>query len=137
MALNRVFFTLAGLFSVFPLYAEETRQTTHTFSSVIGTILEWAKVLTNLLWVACVLIAISLVILSFIFYRAHRFNPKMVPLGKPIMYLVLGIAVGCVPFLDKIFMETGSPHEQTKKNQPIETVIMDIDAPLYPNEPGS
>ena len=70
---------------------------------------EDGKVTTNLLGVfagigsmfsgICIVVGIGLVFASFIQYRQHRANKLLVPISKPIVLLILGIFLACIPLL--------------------------------------
>lgn len=90
-----------------------------------------AEFITRLLFVICIAMGIALIVMSVTFYRAHRFNPKMIPLGKPVMYLILGLAIASIPFLEHFVGGTGNPLVLKNKNVPEhKRQIYDIDAPL-------
>lgn len=47
----------------------------------------------------CLVIGISLIFSSFIQYHQHRMNKLLVPISRPIVLLILGIVLCCVPVL--------------------------------------
>ena len=47
----------------------------------------------------CLIIGIGLIFASFIQYRQHRLNKLLVPISKPIVLLLLGIFLACIPLL--------------------------------------
>lgn len=131
MNVCRIFVLMQGFF--LPLffcnaYAAEPQS---SIGSVAENLVVGAGALTHFLHFVCVVAGLSLIVLSFSLYRAHRFNPKYVPLDKPIMYLVFGIILIAVPFFGEIFGETGSP-EYLERKEAREKGIQtnDIDAPL-------
>lgn len=94
---------------------------------VVGT-----GIVTRLMWVICFAVGLSFIMMSFSFYKAHRFNPRMVPISKPILYLVLGFCLLAIPFLNRVFGETGSVFDYEKKSHETSGLqIHDIDAPLH------
>lgn len=58
--------------------------------------------LSIFMWVACIAVGVILLMTAYSQYTIHRFNPKLVPLGTPITYLVLSLAVFAIPFLEPI-----------------------------------
>jgi len=101
-----------------------------SLGDVAGRLIVGADFLTRLMLAACIAIGLTLVILSITYFRGHRFNPKLVPLGKPVIYLVLGLIVFTIPFLGKLFGETGSILDLKKKEATLESCRTDIDTPL-------
>ena len=55
-------------------------------------------VLVKLMWAACILVGVGLLITAITQYQIHRSNPKLVPLATPITYLFLAIAAIVLPF---------------------------------------
>lgn len=93
---------------------------------IIGT-----DFLTRLMLVASVAVGAMLVVTSITYFRAHRVNPKLAPLDRPLYYLVLGLVLIALPFFGDIFGPTGSVLE-LKKQEKAKTMSapLDIDAPL-------
>ena len=94
-------------------------------------------VLTRLMLVACFVVGIGFIFVAFMQYRTHRRNPKFVPLDKPIWYLLLGIILLGVIFLEEIFGGgTGSIlHLKKQQEQEIRHTSPDLDAPIEPEHP--
>jgi hypothetical protein len=86
--------------------------------------------ITRFALIVCVSVGIIMFILGITHFRGHRENPKMVPLGRPVMYVVLGFCLVMVPFFESIFGQTGSILEIKKKEQAPLVCPVDIDAPL-------
>ncbi len=94
-----------------------------------------ANVITQVMLGICIVMGIGFLGLSFVHYKGHRQNPKLIPLGKPVMYVVLGLVLLCIPFLEEFLGDTGrSLLEKDKKKQTSSVIVQDIDAPLTPND---
>jgi hypothetical protein len=102
---------------------------TTTFADVAHNLLEGANLISNLLHASCLLLGTGFIIYSFIAYRNHRLNPKMVPLDQPIMYLFMGIVLVAIPFLEQILENTTGETVNKHHSQSVYHEH-DIDAPL-------
>ena len=64
-------------------------------------------------------------------YREHQRNPKFVPLGKPILFFVLGLTLLVLPYLGRFMGETGNPYDKAhQNNKKLNIYTVDPDAPL-------
>lgn len=79
-----------------------------SFGEIAGNLLSGAILLTDFLHAVCLALGIGFVIYSFVTYQTHRQNPKLMPLDRPIIYLVLGLVLIAIPFLDYLLGQTGS-----------------------------
>jgi hypothetical protein len=52
----------------------------------------------------CILVGFCLLATAVSFYKAHRFNPKFMPLERPIIIAFLGIVLIVLPFFKQIFL---------------------------------
>jgi len=95
-------------------------------SLTIGT-----HVVTRLMHFVSIVVGCFLFIMAFSLFRAHRSNPKFVPLERPIIYMFLGLILVVLPFFGKIFMPTGSTFEvREQEKRALGVQSQDIDAPL-------
>jgi hypothetical protein len=62
-----------------------------------------ANILTKLMWAACIITGIVMIAASFTQFQIHRYNPKLVPLTTPVLYLILGVMAIAIPFAGRIF----------------------------------
>jgi len=93
---------------------------------IVGT-----SVLTTVMHIVCFVVGFSLLISAISFYKAHRDNPKFVPLDRPIICLCLAIVIFALPFYGILFGPTGSTVDYEKREAAARGVqINDIDAPL-------
>ncbi len=102
-----------------------------TFGSIAENLIAGTSVVTRLVHFICIVVGLGFLGMAVAQYKAHRFNPKFVPLERPIMYAVLGIVLISLPFFDEIFGLTGGTHDLEKKELLDRGVqVHDIDAPL-------
>ena len=47
----------------------------------------------------CIIAGLCCTIAGVMFYKAYRENPQYMPLGKPVFYFLLGLALLCMPFV--------------------------------------
>ena len=99
-----------------------------TIASIAEKLISGISVLTRFMMVVCMAVGVGFVIVSITTYKAHRANPKFVPLDRPVMYLVLGVVIFAVPFLGNIFGPTGSILDMEKRHA--QSCPSNIDAPL-------
>lgn len=98
-------------------------------ATVANTLTAGTHILSNILLAACIITGISLLAMGFVYLKAHRHNPKLVPLSKPFLYWALALCLFAIPLLEKYVGMTGrSAVKQVQKAQKAE--CMDIDAPL-------
>lgn len=101
-----------------------------SIGTVAETLCSGGHFMTQIVLGACIVIGISLMVLAAVHYTTHRRNPKLVPLTKPIMYIVLGLCLLAIPFLDDYVAETG--HMAAKKvEEKSHPTCYDIDAPIH------
>lgn len=107
-----------------------------TFGEIATKLNVGSSLVTHFLHFICILIGIGFIIMALSFYKAHRENPKFMPIERPIAYVVLGLVLISVPFLGKFFGAiTGSPTDtEQRKAQAIKANRQDIDAPLEPSD---
>lgn len=104
----------------------------HTsIASMAENLVFGAGVMTKFLHFICIVVGVGMIVMMVSTYKAHRSNPKFVPLDRPIMYLTFAIILISIPFLGELFGETGSL-EYTNKKEVRESGVQlqDIDAPL-------
>jgi hypothetical protein len=123
----------ATLFIMEPVIALQVEKKVPTLGDVAETLIVGTTFLTRLALAGCIAIGITLVISSFIYFRAHRQNPKFAPLDRPIFLLLFGVILLAIPFLGQIFGPTASIFDlkelEATKAQ-VAAPIIDIDAPL-------
>ena len=105
--------------------------TEHTIGSVAEHLIAGTDVVTKLVLLMAVVAGLSMIVIAASLYQAHRHNPKLVPLGKPLLYVVLGGLLIMLPFLGRIFGPTGSTleiHKHEIKSKGV--TVHDIDSPL-------
>lgn len=98
-----------------------------SIENLAHTMIDGVDIVTHALHAACIVIAIVLWVMAFGLWKAHRYNPKYVPLDKPLVYLILGFVLMGVPFLNRLFGPTASSIDL---KQQAALQCMDIDAPL-------
>lgn len=102
-----------------------------TIGSVAERLFVESSVVTGFAHLLCIIVGVILIGSAVALYKAHRFNPKFVPLERPIIYSLLGLILIAIPLLGKILGPTGSVKDLEKQqviNQGVQ--IQDIDAPL-------
>ena len=125
---------LIGLMAVLmvdPLYAAKPE--TPTVGEIAAKLMIGTDVVTKLFLVACLVIGALLVITAITHFRNHYLNPKFVPLDRPIIYLILGLALFSIPFLGEIFLPTSSTIDVKKREAEKAAAAVcpvDVDAPL-------
>lgn len=71
------------------------------------------SILMRVMWAACIVVGILLLMIALAHYQTHRQNPKLMPLANPITYLLLGIITLGIPFADRIFgFEDATPDDK-------------------------
>jgi len=109
-----------------------------TFGDVAHVLIGGTDLLTRFVLAGALILGVGFIIFAISTYRQHRMTPKLVPLDRPILYLVLGLSLCCLPYLGDIFGGTLSTQDLRKKGHPAVAAsktkkseyIWDIDAPL-------
>lgn len=114
-----------------------------SIESVANTLISGVDWLTHLAHIASVVAGLVLLAMAVALFKAHRDNPKYVPLDKPVIYVLLGAVLLAVPFLNHFFGPTGSSIDLKQQamatvTQPLawadepvmSTDLVDIDAPI-------
>jgi hypothetical protein len=98
-------------------------------ATVANTLTAGTHILSNVLLAACIVVGISLIAMGGVYLKAHRYNPKLVPLSKPFMYWALALCLFAIPLLEKYVGITGrSASKQIQQTQSVQ--CPDIDAPI-------
>ena len=103
-----------------------------------------AEVATRLIHWFCMIVGFCLIVTAVSFYQAHRFNPKFMPLERPIIIAFLGIVLIALPFYKKIFLPAEvkkavipadhiRQHEENHHPSEEHYRPLGIDEPLDPN----
>jgi hypothetical protein len=71
--------------------------------------MEPVTVFTKVMFSLCYVIGVTLIVGSFIQYKEHRANPVYMPINRPIIMCILGLALVAVPFIVRISAENFSP----------------------------
>lgn len=83
-----------------------------SFGSLARDFMGPADTITKLVHLVCIIVGIILLFMSISMFKASRFNPKFVPLERPIIIAILGIFLLALPFYGKIFFHpTGGIHD--------------------------
>ena len=98
-----------------------------TLGSLAEKLVLGTDVVADVMHAACFVAGVALCILGLMLFKGHRDNPKFVPLDKPIMYLVLGLILFCIPFLHYFIAPTGYSVHGPKPKQ---VLLNSIDTPL-------
>ncbi len=102
-----------------------------SLGSIAETLISGTDAVTKLMHFISITMGVALFIMAISLYKAHRFNPKFVPLERPIIYVLLGIILVALPFFGRIFGPTGSTQDYDKIQLETKGVqTYDIDAPL-------
>lgn len=134
---NRFLVLISSIFLVlltFDVAWAKTEQTHLDMGIIADRIHVAGEFVAKIMVAVCVVMGVMLISFAFFHYRTHRINPKLVPLGKPVTYLILGLVILAIPFAEEIVGRTGRSHvveEKQKKKEAIHAPI-DIDAPLVP-----
>lgn len=70
-----------------------------SLGDVAGSLSGGATIISEILIAACVVVGICLLGTAVTHYQIHRNNPKLVPLMTPLLYLILGLLLSCLPLL--------------------------------------
>lgn len=103
-----------------------------TVHDLSQNILVGGTMVTYLIMVGCITVGILLIVYSFSAYRAHKENPKFMPLDRPVVYFILGVLMLCLPFASRIAGKTYSPVDHRRHR--VEQLSIDPDAPLHLEE---
>lgn len=117
---------------IFPVQAAEPP----SIATIAGNITFGSNLLSRFMHFVCMVMGAGFFIMAFMQYRAHRDNPKFVPLGRPIMYLVLALVLFSIPFLGEIFGASTSSGKDLEKSKNKNVYYNDIDAPLKTEDFG-
>jgi hypothetical protein len=115
-----------------------------SIGQLASDLLPAAEVLTRLIHWLCIVVGVCLLVTAISFYQAHRFNPKFMPLERPIIIALLGIVLIALPFYKKIFLPVEvkkvvipaeKTHQYEESYHPDEEHYhsLGIDEPLDPN----
>ncbi len=136
MIINVNRYRVASILGLIPFLGAETvlAAETRTVGDVADKLIVGTDFLTHFMHFACIIVGIILLIMALSFYKAHRDNPKFIPIERPIIYFFLGLILIALPYLGQIFgVVTGSPQDLHKRefmapnpNQPMD----DVDAPI-------
>jgi hypothetical protein len=74
-----------------------------SLGDISSTLTFGADIVAKLMWAACIITGIVLIAASFTQFQIHRYNPKLVPLTTPVLYLILGVVAIGIPFASRIF----------------------------------
>lgn len=114
--------------------------TTYTLGEIANTLISGTDVITRFMLLITILMGVGFILFSIGLFRTHRMNPKLVPLDRVVIYLVLGVVLCSIPFLGNFVAETQSTLDLKKNgmvldHNNIDTAVIDtdIDAPLNLN----
>lgn len=96
---NKLFYllTVISLYHL-PLTAKAAT-TPLTLGQASNKVLEPVSVLADVMYKICYVLGSTLVLGSFIQYKAHRDNPSQVRLSQPIFLLIVGLVLIALPYL--------------------------------------
>ena len=96
---KKLFYTLTIIsLYYFPLTANAAA-TAITLGQASNRMLEPVSVLTDVMYKICYVLGSTLILGSFIQYKAHRDNPSQVRLSQPIFLLIVGLVLIALPSL--------------------------------------
>jgi hypothetical protein len=101
-----------------------------SIENIANNLIYGADIVTKSFHAICIIVGVLLWIIAGSLYKAHRQNPKYVPLDRPVVYVILGFVLILIPFLNVVFGPTGSSIDLEKK----ETILQDGKT-LDPDEP--
>ena len=114
-----------------PVFAAESGE--RTLASVAATLTNGVGLFIRIMWAACVLIGIGLLLTAFTQYQIHRHNPKLVPLPVPITYFLLALLTLAIPFSHTLFgLSKEDPYKKQQRYEIIKKnyqqyILEDID----------
>lgn len=74
----------------------------HAIGSVGNNVMALAANVSSLVTGVCFVIGVGLLVGAAVQYKQHRRNKLMTPISKPILMLVLGLVLVCVPLLSHV-----------------------------------
>lgn len=102
-----------------------------TIGSVADSLLTKTDAVTRLVHFVSIIVGCFLFIMAISLFRAHRSNPKFVPLERPVIYMLLGLVLVVLPFYREIFLPTEGANDLKKQEaRALGVQLQDIDAPL-------
>jgi len=72
------------------------------WTQVINDVLDPAAGLTKLIYILCYIAGAGFLAGAVLQYKYHRDNPQQVRLSTPILLLILGLVLVCLPLLTKL-----------------------------------
>lgn len=88
-----------------------------------------SALISLVLTMACLIMGCVLLAHAATAFKMHQGNPKMVPLDRPIVYLVLGITIASLPFWGYSSKDSLNPRD-IKRHELQPKMLLDIDEPL-------
>jgi hypothetical protein len=113
-----------------------------SIENIANTLVDGVDLVTHFAHAASIIVGVVLLVMAVTLFKAHRYNPKYVPLEKPIVYVLLGAVLVSLPFFNILFGSTGSSLDLKQQSaaraqsallsdEPAMLATMvDIDAPL-------
>ena len=102
------------------------RERSVSLGEVAGNIYGNASILMRVMWAACIIVGIVLIITAFTQFQTHKKNPKLVTLGQPVTYFILGLIALGIPFAERILnLEDANTEEEQ-----VDTEYIDLDKKL-------
>lgn len=90
-----------------------------SLGDMAGNIYGGTSIIMRLMWAACLIVGVVLLLTAFTQYQTHRRNPKLVPLTTTVTYLILGIIAFTIPFLEEVFyFDSAMPTQQVSPAAP-------------------
>lgn len=134
MGLLRINLLLLSLISEMAIAYETTSDNSYenlpTLGDIAQTLISGTDFVTRIALAAAIIMGAGFIVFSITSYLQHRRNPKLVPLDRPVLYLVIGICLCFLPHLGKFVGETHSTLDLKKKKAVATYTYSDIDAPL-------
>ncbi|MFM8453518.1 MAG: hypothetical protein ACKOAD_00775 [Gammaproteobacteria bacterium] len=97
-------------------------------AQVAENIFETSTWVSLLLTIVCLIIGVLLFSGAVTGFKMHKSNPKMVPLDRPIVYLILALTVASMPFWGYFSNDSLNPRDIKRYKQ--RSSIVDIDEVL-------
>lgn len=97
-----------------------------SMGGVAGNIHGSASILIRVMWAACIIVGIALIVAAIAQYQIHRRNPKLVPLTNPVMYLILALIALAIPFAQQIF-DFEDPYDPVEQQMLMQHPTINID----------
>lgn len=70
-----------------------------SLGDMANTVMEPVSVFTKVMFTLCYIIGAGLIVGSLIQYKEHRVNPVYMPISRPIIMCILGLALIVIPFI--------------------------------------